>query len=377
MTILTAVLVALLTPMLVVATVNLVAAPRLHRQRPVPGTGLPRVSVLVPARDEAENLRRLLPALLATEYASLEIVILDDESEDGTRDVFREFASDARVRTLEGESPPAGWTGKNWACHQLARAATGEVLLFCDADVRPGPHAVARTVAALERSRADVLTAIPRHERSGRFERAVIPLVAVVPVAALLPLPLVARTRAVSLAMGNGQWFAWRRAAYRRVGGHARVRSEVLEDVRLARLAKRSGLRLAVCVAPRDLVVRMYRGRAETREGFAKNLYPLVGGRPWTLAAALVVLLGAGLGPILLPVAAIGAGTGPVALLPLAELAAIRLMAAALVADPPGTVVLHPLGVLAVASLALESWRRHRRGTVAWKRRTLGREERA
>ena len=377
MTILTAALVALLTPMLIVAAVNLAAAPRLHRVRPAADGDGPRVSVLVPARDEADNLRRLLPALLTTEYAPLEIVLLDDESVDETRAVLREFEADARVRAIEGVAPPAGWSGKNWACHQLARAATGDVLIFCDADMRPGVHAVARTVAALGQSRADALTAVPRHDEGGRFERAVIPLVAVVPVAALLPLPLVSRTRAVSLAMGNGQWFAWRRAAYDRVGGHARVRSDVLEDVRLARIAKRKGLRLSAYVAPRDLAVRMYRGRSDTREGFVKNLYPLAGGRPWTLAVALAVLLGAGIGPILLPVAAIGAGTGPIVLVPLAELALIRLMAAALVADSPGTIVLHPIGVLAVASLALESWRRHRRGTVAWKRRTLAHEERA
>ncbi len=328
----TLVLVALLTPMTLIAAVNLLAAPRLHRL-PARAHG-PRVSVLVPARDEAPNLRRLLPALLASEYGELEILVLDDESVDETAAVIRGFAaSDPRVRVMAGAPPPDGWTGKNWACHQLAGSATGEVLLFCDADMVPGPRAVARTVAALERSRADALTALPRHERGGRFEQAVIPLVATVPVVALLPLPLVART------------------------------------------AKREGLRMAVYVASRDLAVRMYRDRASTREGFMKNLYLLAGGRPWTLAVALAVLLTAGLGPILLPIAAVGTGASSTVFIPLAGLAAVRLMAAVLVADHPNTVLLHPAGVLVVATLALESWGRHRRGTVAWKRRILKREE--
>jgi GT2 family glycosyltransferase len=368
------VLAALLAPMTLVTAVNLLAAPRLHRLRP--STGGPRVSVLVPARDEAANLRRLLPALLASEYADLEIVVLDDESADETGAVGRGFAaSDRRVRVIDGTPPPEGWTGKNWACHRLAESATGEVLLFCDADMVPGARAVARTVAALEQSKADALTALPRHDSGGRFQQAVIPLIATVPVLGLLPLPLVPRTRAPSVSMGNGQWFAWRRPAYDRAGGHARVRSDVLEDVRLARLAKRAGLRLAVYVASRDLSVRMYGDRASTREGFTKNLYPLAGGRPWTLALAVAALLTAGLGPLLLPIAAAGTGAGAVVFLPLAELAAIRLMAAVVMADHPNTVLLHPAGVLAVSALALASWRRHRRGTVAWKRRTLTHEE--
>lgn len=368
MTTVALVLAALLAPMVLVAAVNLLTAPRLHRAAHRTG---PVVSVLVPARDEGANLRRLLPALLASDYAPLEILVLDDGSSDDTGVVARRYAADPRVRILEGPEPPTGWTGKNWACHQLALAATGRILLFCDADVVPGPLAVGRTVGALEASAADALTAVPRHERGGWFETAVIPLVTTVPVVALLPLRLVRRSRAASLAMGNGQWFAWRREAYDRVG-HRRVRADVLEDVRLARLAKRSGLRLEAVAASRDLTVRMYRDGAATREGFAKNLYPLAGGRPWTLGLAGAVLLAAGLGPIVL--AAIP-GAGPGALLPLAELLAIRAMAAALVGDPPRSVVLHPAGVLAVMALALESWRRHRAGTVVWKGRILTHKE--
>lgn len=376
MSIVIVVLAVLLAPMILVGALNLLAAPRLHRV-PARRQG-PQVSVLVPARDEAPNLRRLLPALLATEYEPLELVILDDGSADETAAVVRAFAvGDPRIRLLEGSEPPPGWTGKNWACHQLAVHASGDLIIFCDADMRPGPGAVGRTVAALERSGAQALTAIPRHEPGGRFEDAVIPLITTVPVAALLPLPLVSRTRTVSLSVGNGQWFAWQAAAYRRLGGHARVRSDVIEDVRLARLAKTAGYRLAAFVAPRDLTVRMYEGSASTREGFSKNLYPLLGGRPWTLAVALAFLVAAGLGPIVVAVAAVGSELWAVALLPLAALLAIRLMAATLVGDKPTIVALHPGGVIAVAALAVESWRRHRRGTVAWKRRTLAHEEKA
>jgi glycosyltransferase involved in cell wall biosynthesis len=361
-------LAGLLAPMVAVALVNLATAPRLHRVTPPTARG-PRVSVLVPARDEGANLARLLPALLSSRYGALEVLVLDDGSTDDTADVTRRLAArDRRIRLVEGRAPPPGWTGKNWACHQLACLAVGEVLIFCDADVRPGPEAIGRTVTALESTDASVLTAFPRHDPGGWFEQAVIPVVAKLPVAALLPLALVRWTRAPSLAVGNGQWLAWRREAYDDVGGHAGVRSDVLEDLRLAREAKSRGHRLAVFVATRDLAVRMYADRRSTWEGFAKNLYPLAGGRPRTAILAFIGLMATGPTPVLLPLVP---GAPAVVLLPLAQVLILRLAAARLFGEDLRAVLLHPVGSTAVACLILASWSRHRRGTVAWKDRIL------
>ena len=360
---------AALLPMAAIALWNVALAPRLHRLAPAPPGRL--VSVLVPARDEAANLRRLLPALLATRYAPLEILVLDDESRDESAAVVRGFAaSDDRIRLVEGLAPPDGWSGKNWACHQLFHHADGDLLLFCDADVVPGPDAVGRTVTALHR--ADAVTAFPRHEAGGWFEEAVVPLVAKLPVVTLLPLALVRRTRTPALAVGNGQWFAWRRPAYVAAGGHRGVRGDVLDDVGLARRAKAAGVALTAVLGTRDLAVRMYRARDQVWDGFAKNLYPLVGGRPWTLALAgalwgLTMLVPLAL-PLLIP---LDPGAAGVALLPLALLLAVRTLAALALDDPARSVALHPVGAVAVVGLALDSWRRHRSGRVTWKRRLL------
>src|SRR5690606_308694 len=113
-----------------------------------------------------------------------------------------------RLRLLRGRPLPAGWLGKSWACHQLAEAARGEVLVFCDADVTVHPGALPRTIAAMERAEAGALTALPRQRLGTWAESAVVPLVAHLPVLALLPLPLVPRVRAPSLSMANGQWLA-------------------------------------------------------------------------------------------------------------------------------------------------------------------------
>ncbi|HEU0012384.1 MAG TPA: glycosyltransferase, partial [Longimicrobium sp.] len=292
---------ALLLAMCAVAAWNLAAAPRLERA-PAPAS-FPRVSLLVPARDEAGRLRWTLPHLRALDYPALEILVLDDRSRDATAAVAgAAAASDPRLRLIAGTETPPGWTGKNWACHQLAQAAAGEVLVFCDADVSPAPDAVTRTVGMMRACDVGVLTALPRHRPGTWGDAALAPLVAQLPVLALLPLPLVPRTASPALAMGNGQWLAFTRGAYRRTGGHAAVAGEVLEDVALAMLAKAAGQRLVCAAAARSLDVRMYDGLREARAGFRKNLYPLLGGTRTGLVLGITLFSLTMLYPLLAPV---------------------------------------------------------------------------
>jgi hypothetical protein len=356
----------ILAAMLLVALYNLATAPRLEDAGEP--DYLPTVSVLVPARDEAENLRRTLPLLLALDYPRLEVLVLDDRSTDGTADVAESIGrgGGARLRVLRGTDPPPGWVGKNWACHQLAEAATGEVLVFCDADVEAGPAAVRRTVAALQRHGAGVMTAIPRQRLAGWMQTAVVPVIVQLPVVAMLPLRLIPIVRSPSLSMANGQWLAFSRAAYDVVGGHEGVWDEVLEDVALGRLAKACGERLVVCAAPSLLAVRMYSGVGAMREGFRKNLYPLLGGRRGSFAAVVALLSMAWIYPF------VGALRGTMAaLVPLALLVGVRVAGALLFRQGWRTVVLHPAGALLSMVLAVESWIGHERGRVRWKGRVL------
>lgn len=355
----------ILSMMLLVALYNLATAPRLE-DAGEPGH-LPTVSVLVPARNEAENLRRTLPLLLALDYPRLEILLLDDRSTDGTADVAEEIGRGrGTLRVLRGTDPPPGWVGKNWACHQLSAAATGGVLVFCDADVEAAPAAIRRTIALMENHRAGAATAIPRQRLEGWMQAAVVPVIVQLPVAAMLPLRLIPVIRSPSLSMANGQWLALTRSAYDAVDGHEGVRDEVLEDVALGRRVKACGERLVVCAAPSLLAVRMYGGAAAMREGFRKNLYPLLGGRRLSFGAALALLSIAWLYPF-----AAALRGAAVALLPLALLAAVRIAGALLFRQGWRTVVLHPAGALLAAVLAVGSWIGHERGRVRWKGREL------
>ncbi len=358
----------LLVPMLAITIWNLFSAPRFDR--PVVPRLLPRVSLLVPARNEATNLAETLPMLLATEYPDLEILVLDDGSTDSTARVVRSFmAGDTRLRLLAGLPLPPGWLGKNWACHQLAEAATGEVLVFCDADVSAGSGAVRQTVVAMQAHSAGAVTVLPRHQLDGWIQRAVVPLITQMPALMLLPFSLVARHPARSLVIGNGQWLAFTRESYGASGGHAAVRAEVVEDVALARRVKCAGYRLVPMVSTSELTVSMYRDAAALREGFAKNLYALAGGHP---ASFTPVLLGFCLVAIY---PWIGAALGaPGAVLPLALLLTIRLVGILILRQGIGSLILHPAGSALCVAIALESFIATQRRTLQWKGRPIGQQ---
>lgn len=250
----------------------------------------PRTSLLVPARDEAERVPRSLPGLLAQPAA--EILVLDDGSRDGTPEVVRHLAgADPRVRLLPGAPLPPGWVGKNWACHQLARAATGDLLVFCDADVRLRPGALAAAWAEMRRQRSDVFSVFPRQVTGTLGERLLVPLIdenllAFLP-HRLLALPVPAA------AVANGQFLAFRRQAYEVTGGHRAVAGQVVEDLALARLTRRAGLRLGLALGGGLIEARMYHGYRDAVRGLGKSLRAAHAGSSLVLLASAAANLAA------------------------------------------------------------------------------------
>lgn len=357
---LTGISIALLALLLLIAWANVLGAPRLT-QYATTGEGI--ASLLVPARNEALNLRELLPRL--AELRRVEILILDDQSEDGTAELVKRWAekSDA-IDGVRGAPLPDGWLGKNWACHQLAEAASTDIFIFSDADVIPTQAAVDSTIAALSRD-IDVLTALPRQHFTGWLAAAVVPIVVQLPIVTLLPLALVSRTKSAALAAGNGQWFAFRRDAYARIGGHANVRAEVVEDVALARRAKANGCRLLVALATDCLSVKMYRRSADLVDGFVKNLSHLLGGGSMAgLVTGTTLLYLVAVHPL---VAVLTEGV----VLALLLLVLLRITTMVLLRNPVTSLLLHPVGALASVLLAWASWNAVRRGTSTWRGRTI------
>lgn len=261
------------------------------RRAPGPRPDPAPVSVLVPARNEAAAIGRLIDDVLASRGVDLELVILDDESTDGTGDIIRRRAADdPRVRLVTGEPLPAGWCGKQHACACLSRHARHDTWVFVDVDVSPTPDAIARGVAFLDASGADLVSGFPLQRTGSVLEWLLLPLIHFV----LLGFLPIARSRidpAPGLAAGCGQLFITRRDAYRRSGGHEAIRASLHDGIKLPRAYRRAGLRTDIFDATDIASCRMYTRSLEVWNGLAKNATEGIGS-PATIVPFTLLLAG-------------------------------------------------------------------------------------
>jgi len=374
-------LVVFLAILVLFSASNLFALHRLGSARHRKGRGAseaPFISVLVPARNEERNIAACVQSLLAQDYPSFELLVLDDGSSDRTAEVARGLAPAARLRVLGGAPLPSGWLGKNWACHQLAQAASGRLLLFVDADTRHHPRTLSDAVAALQGEHVDVLTVLSRQEARTWAERVVVPLV---PWSqhTFFPLALLRRLHCPACATAVGQFMLFRREAYEALGGYERVRGSTVDDWDLARAIVAEGFHWTLCDGTSRVTTRMYRSFGETVNGFSKNLYARFGYNLPGFAFVWTWLLWlAWQPPVLLVLYALKVSWVPATAVPYAA-AATGLMATTwLLSDlrfrvPLGHVVFYPLTVLAAFLIAIRSvvWRAFGGGT--WKGRPLHR----
>ncbi len=230
------------------------------------------LSILLPARNEAHIIGETIKSLGAQTYPGFKLILLDDQSEDGTGVQAQEAAgSDHPLCLIQGTELPRNWTGKNWACHQLANSAQGEVIVFTDADVQWEPQALSALIKLTENENADLLTIWPTQISQTWSERLVVPLM-MFAITAYLPELAVRRLPWSVFAAANGQCLVFRRDAYDIIGGHQNVKNEIVEDVALAKAIKRKHLRLVMGLGEDLIKSRMYTNWREVREGFAKNI---------------------------------------------------------------------------------------------------------
>jgi chlorobactene glucosyltransferase len=238
----------------------------------------PRVSVIVPARDEARNIARCVHSVLASTWPALEVLVVDDHSTDGTGDIARAIAArDPRLRVLDNPPLPPGWMGKQWACATGAAAAYGDVLCFVDADTTHAPDLVPRAVNAMRARGAALLSVAGRQEMATFWERVVQPQVFAVIAGRYGGTERVSRSRHTVDKIANGQCLLMTRVAYDTVGGHAAVRDVVAEDLKLAQRTHAAGLPVHLLLGEAQLATRMYTSLRELVGGWRKNVF--AGGR--------------------------------------------------------------------------------------------------
>jgi glycosyltransferase involved in cell wall biosynthesis len=359
---------------LVLVVFNLFAWPSGREGGRIPG----RVSVCIPARNEGRRIVPCVAAILGGSQRPDEVLVYDDGSTDGTPDVLERLTeAEPCVRVIRGGELPAGWMGKPWACHRLAEAATGDVLVFLDADTVANEECLARLGSIMVRKRADFVSALPEQATGTLSEQMVVPLLDL-SYLCWLPLPLVWLAPWPWLRVANGQLLAVRREALERAGGWEKVGAEIAADVKLCSNVKATGGRAVYADGSRMAYGRLFHSRAQLWRGLSRMLYHR---GPGLLGIVLSLFLYGGvlLAPYIGVIQAIRGYEG--LLLPsLVGIGAnhlIRIATAVRLRQTSNGVVLHPVGLLWMIALLLNSLRRSRAGTLWWagRRYDLGRAD--
>lgn len=232
----------------------------------------PFISVCVPARSEERGVGTCLRSLLAQNYPHFEVIAIDDNSTDATGAIISALAAeDPRLTAIRGAPLPEGWLGKPYALHQAWQKAKGDYILFTDADPVFLPHALSSAMYVMQTKDVDALTLMPGAEFSSFWERAVQPVIFGF-IGALTRFKKVNRRDNPS-AMGVGAFMMFKREVYERLGGHERVRREIIEDVALAHYVKKEGFKLLVADGKEIYSIRMYHSLREIWEGWRKNMF--------------------------------------------------------------------------------------------------------
>ncbi|WP_442511433.1 glycosyltransferase family 2 protein [Novipirellula sp. SH528] len=255
------------------------------------------VSVLIPARNEADSIAACVQAALASTNIDVEVLVLDDDSDDATASIVSGLAQiDKRVRCISGAPLPDGWNGKQHACWQLAAAAKHPRLLFLDADVRLEPHAIEVLVDWQNTHAVALLSAFPQQETGALLEKLLIPMMHYI-LLGFLPMARMRASSSPAYAAGCGQLFLTLHSDYVTAGTHQAIKSSRHDGVKLPRVYRQSGMMTDVVDGTFLARCRMYRDGGEVIRGLLKNATEGIA-NPKVIGLFTVLIIGASVLPI-------------------------------------------------------------------------------
>jgi len=336
----------------------------------------PTVTVCIPARNEARNIEACVRSALASTGVEVEVIVHDDASTDETPAILALLCEeDVRVRVVERLPLPAGWNGKQWGCQRMGLAATGDWLLFTDADVRLAPSALRSAWLAARDGRSALVSTVPRQETESWMEDAVIPLIHFV-LLCYLPFGQMRSTLRPAASAGCGQFLFVERGAWRAAGGHETFRASMHDGIKLPRAVRRAGLRTDLFDGTPVVSCRMYDGAGAVWRGFAKNAFEGLGSFGLLIFVTVVHVLGQ-----MLPAAWIAWSLvtaqpwgAPEWLASAALTVGISLRLAFMLRFRQSlrSVLLHPIGIALLTLIQWHSAWLHITGRRSWKGRTSG-----
>jgi chlorobactene glucosyltransferase len=257
------------------------------RERAKIESPLPLVSVLIPARNEEEKIENCVISLLQSDFPRLEIIVLDDNSTDKTYEIAKNLSRrHQKLRVIKGEELPAGWNGKNWACHQLSLAARGDWFLFTDADTIHRPQSISTALAAARKRKSVFVSCIPGFITKTWAEKLYFPIIHFVFVA-LLPFRLINFSKDSRLSFGMGPFLFIKKNFFFSWGGYEAIKTEIVDDLAMAKKVKENKGKISILDGTQFMDVRFYSCFKEVWNGFSKNSYEALGKAPHYLALIL------------------------------------------------------------------------------------------
>ena len=349
---------------------NLIFMGPLPKDAPEPDGGWPFVSIVVPARDEEKGIRAGVTSFCSLDYPSFEVIVVDDGSTDDTPKILAELKEQfSNLRVVQGKEPPDGWLGKPNALEAGRKEATGEWLLFVDADVIYGPDLLRRAMALGLQREAGMVFLGPHFDSEEVIEANVLSHLYFI-AAAAGPTYLATVSKSKLFAAGGGPFNLVRRDALEACGAFESIKDAVADDVRLGFAVKGAGFRLATGWAGDALHVRMYEGSAATIEGFTKNIFPILRQHPWALPIPIV----GGFFIVFMPYIGFAAGLAsgdirPQVYVTLGLMHAMMGLIAALFQQPWHIIFLNPVRELAWWWIILRSCIAYYRKGIVWRGR--------
>lgn len=332
-----------------------------------------QVSVLIPARDEAEGIAATVAASLRSRGVTVEVVVLDDHSSDDTAAIVNGIAaSDPRVRCVAGKPLPEGWNGKQFACAQLAEAARFPRLVFLDADVRLGPGAIRRMTETQDTAEVPLLSLFPQQETGTWLEKWMIPLMHWI-LLGFLPFRRMRASTHPAYAAGCGQVFMTPREAYFRAGTHGAIRGSRHDGVKLPRAYREAGMATDVHDGTGMASCRMYRSAAEVIRGVLKNAVEGIA-NPRLIGPFTIILLGGAALPWITLVASVVTGSiagGAISVAAIVVGYLPRFVAVRRLRQPFSGAAAHPVAVTLFVALQWIALLQHVAGRpVSWRGRS-------
>ena len=319
----------------------------------------PLMSILIPARNEEENIKRCIVSLTKQDYGNIEILVLDDNSIDDTAKIVLELSQkDPRIKLYSGEPLKKGWLGKSYACWQLSKHAKGDYLIFTDADTLHFPNSISGAVACLLRYNLDALSVFPKEIMVTFHERMMVPFGHYI-ILSLMPLYLIRKIKTALFCTAIGQFMLFKKEVYKKIGGHKSIKGKMLEDIKISKRVKSFGYKFMIFDGRSNVYCRMYRNFREIVEGYSKVLFAVFDYKIYMISIAIILVAAIFLFPfIMLPVGILF--DWPLVLIELIILQIIIILITKMILSlrfkcKAVDIILHPISIVYLILIAINS----------------------